>query len=219
MPDLTARLNLLFDAERTARALHEELAGGDKRALAAELVKQAKAAMTLEEAEAELRLVRLADLLGEIEGDPSVVDALIDILDSSLAEARGVAAEILGAIAFERFKEVALGIERALDRLPAGSPALSELPYLLAEVGEPGCVKLIGRFLQHQDAEAVASAIEALAELGDPVGASLLGPLLKDARQVDIDGESGLVSIGVLAEEARALLVDVGSVRDRRPGK
>jgi len=32
---------------------------------------------------------------------------------------------------------VALGIERAIGRLPADSPALTELPFLLAEVGEP----------------------------------------------------------------------------------
>ena len=53
------------------------------------------------------------------------------------AEARAVAGEELENIAFERFKEVALGIERALARLPKDSPALTELPYLLAEVAEP----------------------------------------------------------------------------------
>ena len=97
-----------------------------------------------------------------------IVAWFIDILGGVSHEARIAAGEGLETLAYDRFKEVALGIERALERLPKGSPALSELPFLLAEVGEPGCAKLLGRFLQNEDAEVVASAIEAMAELGDP---------------------------------------------------
>jgi HEAT repeat protein len=159
--------------------------------------------------EAALRLVRLAALLGECEG-PDVVDTLIDILACDEPEARHAAGEALEDLAFDRFKEVALGIERALERLTPGSPALTELPYLLAEVGEPGCVKLLARFLAHCDGEAVAAAIEALVELGDPSAAHLLTPLEKDTRQVQLDEEDGeRVSIGDLAAEARQLLADL----------
>ena len=100
---------------------------------------------------------------------------------------------------------------RALDRLPAGSPALSEVPYLLAEVAEPGCLKLLGKFLHHKDPEAVAAAIEALVELADPSAAPMLAPLVRDTRQVQIDdeGEVGHVSIGALAEEAGELLAEL----------
>ena len=121
---------------------------------------------------------------------------------------RAVAGEELEGVAFDRFKEVALGIERALERLPVGNPALQELPYLLAEVGEPGCVKLLGRFLKHADADAVAAAIESLVELGDPSALSLLAPLERDPRQVELDddAEDTRVTIGELAQEARALL-------------
>jgi HEAT repeat protein len=169
-------------------------------------------------AEAELRLARIAPLLGEMDNSPVAIDTLLDILGSDHPEARVVAGEILEGIAFDRFKEVALGIERALERLPAGSPALSELPYLLAEVGEPGCLKLLGRFLAHADPEAVSAAIEAMAELGDPAGVALLRPLVGDGRQVEIDdeGETGLVSIGALAEEASELLGEVARVRSRK---
>jgi HEAT repeat protein len=142
-----------------------------------------------------------------------VVDLLIDILGGPSPEARGQAAESLEGLAFDRFKEVALGIERAVTRLPKGSPALTELPFLLAEVGEPGCVKLLGRFLQHADGEAVAAAIEAIAELGDPAAIPLLAPLEKDARQVQLDeeegGESERVSLGDLAFEAREILEEL----------
>ncbi len=77
---------------------------------------------------------------------PQVVDLLIDILASDDAEARRAAGEALSERAWDRFKDVALGIERALDRLPANSPALLELPYILAEVPEPGALKFLGIF-------------------------------------------------------------------------
>src|SRR5262249_45903420 len=130
------------------------------------------------------------------------------------------AGEALEELAFDRFKEVALGIERALARLPSGSPALSELPYLLAEVGEPGCLKLLGRFLGHADADAVASAVEALVELGDPRAAHLLAPLEKDARQVQLSEEDGeRVAIGDLAMEARQLLGELEPARPKKGGR
>jgi HEAT repeat protein len=96
--------------------------------------------------------------------------------------------------------------------LPAGSPALSELPYLIAEIPEPGAAKLLARFLRHADPEAVAAAIEALVEVGDPSVAPLLVPLEKDTRSVQVDddeGEEGKVTIGELAAEARALLREI----------
>src|SRR5205085_5458536 len=99
-------------------------------------------------------------------------------------EGRVSAGEALESLAFERFKEVALGIERALGRLSKGSPALTELPFLLAEVGEPGCTKLLGRFLKHEDPEAVAAAIEAMAELGDPAATPFLASLQEHSRQL-----------------------------------
>jgi HEAT repeat protein len=212
MASLRDRLDALFDAERRARELHAELVDAPHAELVPELSEAARTALTAgDDEDAAVRLVRIALLLGDLEGD-TVVDLLIDILGSEAPEARIAAGEALEALAFERFKEVALGIERAVTRLPKGSPALTELPFLLAEVGEPGCVKLIGQFLKHDDPEAVAAAIEALAELGDPSAAPLLAPLERDARQVqldDEDGEADRVAIGELAHEARELLEEV----------
>ena len=207
---MATKLDELFLAERTVRRLHAELASQGKK-LVPEIAKRTRAA--LEEGDtddAAATLVRLSVLLGEIEG-PEAVDLLVDILGGESAEARAVAGEELENIAFERFKEVALGIERALARLPKDSPALTELPYLLAEVAEPGCVKLLGKFLAHSEGEVVASAIEALAELGDPTAAPLLAPLVRDGRQVEVDDEAEglLVTIGELAHEARELLGEV----------
>ena len=162
-----------------------------------------------------LRLTRIASLLGDLHG-AAVVDLLIDLLGGDEPEARHAAGEALEGLAYDRFKEVALGVERALDRLPAGSPALSELPYLIAEIPEPGAARLLGRFLRHADPEAVAAAIEALVEVGDPSVAGLLAPLEKDTRAVqleDDEGEEGKVTIGELATEARALLSEIEGAR------
>jgi hypothetical protein len=123
------------------------------------------------------------------------------------------AGEALEGLAFDRFKEVALGIERALARLPAGNAALGELPFLLAEVGEPGCAKLLGRFLQNDDAEVVASAIEAMAELGDPASIPFLAKLERDGRHVQLEDEAGSerVSIADLAHEAKEILEEMAA--------
>lgn len=203
----------LFEAERKARALHAELVGSPRSDLVAALRDATKEALAVDdddEDEAAVRLSRLALVLGDLDGD-AVVDLLIDILASESAEARVTAGEALESLAFDRFKEVALGIERALGRLKKGSPALTELPFLLAEVGEPGCTKLLGRFLKHDDPEAVAAAIEAMAELGDPAAIPLLAPLEKDSRQVQIDDDDGgeRVAIGDLAHEAREILTEM----------
>src|SRR5262249_5941057 len=153
--------------------LHDELAALPSEALLDVLTAALRTAnKEPNEDEAALRLVRIAALLGKHEG-PRVVDALIDVLSSEHAEARRAAGEEIGELAFDRFKEVAGGVERALKRLPVGSPALPELPYILAEVSEPGVLKLLGQFIAHRDPDAVAAAIEGLVEIGDPAGARL----------------------------------------------
>jgi HEAT repeat protein len=211
--NLETQIQALYDAERGVRATHAGLLRADRAGLLVALraeVDDALALIAKEPDEAALRLVRLATLLGDVDGGEIAVDALIDVLGCEDPEARHVAGQALEDFAFDRFKEVALGVERALARLPNGSPALSELPYLLAEIAEPGAVKLVGRFLGHADAEAVAAAIEALVEIGDPSATRLLAPLEKDSRQVQIDDEEGeRVSLGDLAAEARQLLLDL----------
>lgn len=211
-------LNKLFDAERTARRLHDDLAAMPGDALLDVLTSAIASAMReSDEDEAALRLVRIAALLGEHEG-PRAVDALIDVLASEHPEARQAAGEEIESLAYDRFKEIAQGIERALKRLPVGSPALPELPYLIAEVPEPGVPKLLAQFLTHKDPDAVAAAIETLVELGDPANARLIEPLLEDKRTVDLADDGGdstsEVTIGELAEEALSLLAPYESDED-----
>jgi HEAT repeat protein len=207
--DPVATIAALYDAERAARDAHDELAHDEPARVLPAIEHACREALALEdEEELSLRLKCLAELLGELEG-PRVVDLLIDILGCEDPEARRMAGESLSGLAFDRFKEVALGVERALGRLPEGNPALSELPYLLAEIPEPGVTKLLAQFLVHRDADAVASAIEALVEVGDPSVLPLLEPLAGDSRRVELEDEGGTegnASIGELVSEARSLL-------------
>lgn len=214
-------LEELFAAERAARRIHDELSKlPADRLLEAITDALKKAQKEADEDEATLRLVRIASLLGELSG-PKAVDALIDVLASDHPEARHAAGEELEQLSFERFKEVALGVERALSRLPSGSPALPELPYILAEVPEPGVTKLLGMFLAHKDADAVAAAIEALVEIGDPSAIPLIEKLVDDPRMVEISDDGGdatsEVTLGELASEALDLLEPEGD--DGSPGR
>ena len=116
--------------------------------------------------------------------------------------------ERLESLAFDRFKEVARGVERALKRLPVGSPALPELPYLLAEVPEPGVVKLLEQFLSHEDPDAVAAAIEVAVEVGEPSIAASIEKLKDDKRTVEMSDENedtAEVTIAELAADALSI--------------
>jgi HEAT repeat protein len=204
---ISSTLKALFDAERAVRSSHVALLQEDHAGLVDALGAAAdEAAAMSDRAESSLRLVRVAEILSDVEG-PKAVDILISILGNGEPEARHAAGEALEGVAFDRFKEVALGVERALGRLESGNVALTELPYMLAQIPEPGVIKLLGKFLKHADAEAVAAAIEALVECGDPTAISLLGPLEKDTRAVQIEeDDEARVTIGELAKEARDFL-------------
>ena len=203
--DVADRLQKLFDAERSVRGLHAELAAMEPSALLAAIAPAAREMLgSRDTAEANLRLVRMAELLVDVEGEEAV-DLLIDILGSPEAEARLSAGDALEERGYSRYKELALGVERAVERLPSSSTALQELPYLLAEIPEPSVTKLLARFLGLSAGETVGSAIEALVEVGDPGAIKLLQPLEKDTRLVDVANEAK-VTVGELAKEAIDLL-------------
>jgi hypothetical protein len=162
----------------------------------------------LDAPEANVRLVCVARLLGELDG-PEIADGLIDVLNTDHAEVRHEAGEQLQGMACDRFADVSKAATRALDRLAPGSPALAELPYVLVEIPEPGVVGILGRFLAHADADAVAAAIEALAEVGDAATVELLRGLEEDKRVSAVGDENRTeseVTIGELASEAIELL-------------
>jgi hypothetical protein len=207
--ELDKQLADLFEAERRVRDLHDEICEADTDAILDTLARAIPEALgEADDSEAALRLDRIAMVLGELEGSRTV-DLLIDILGSDLPEARATAGEQLEALAYDRFKEVAKGIERALERLPLGSPALAELPYVIAEIPEPGVAKLLTKFLEHDDPDGVAAAIEVGVELGDPSLVPMLEKLQGDERSVEMtdeNDEAAEVTIGELVEDALDIL-------------
>jgi HEAT repeat protein len=208
-------LGELFQAEQKARDLADEIADAPPEIVLAVLTDAvAQARQLADENERVGRLDSVSKILGEL-GNSGAVDALIDILGSEEPEARHAAGVVLEDLSFERFKEVALGVERALENLPPDHLALSELPYILIEIPEPGVVKLVHRFLDHPNEEVAASAIEACVELGDPSSITKLSQLERDTRLVELEdaesdrGADASVTIGELAKEARLLLQSI----------
>lgn len=187
------------------RRLQQELTRGDRAAVLATVASAVGAALREEdEREAAVRLVPCALLLSEFQGEQPV-DLLIDILGSDVPEACQTAGEILSEMAYSRFKEVALGVERALARLPQDSGARLELPFVLHEVPEPGVVKLLELCLKQKDPQAVLAALEACAERGDPDLLPALEALRSDRRIVEMEdeeGETDQAELGQLAGEA-----------------
>jgi HEAT repeat protein len=208
MPTPKTTLAAIFDAERTLRAEERallETAPAELRALLGAAVEEAKG--LADRRESTLRLERLADLCAQVEG-PEMVDALIAILDEDAPSVRVQAAEALVDVGFERYAELARGIERAIAD-GRRSTALQELPWALVEIAEPSARPLIARLLTNDDVEVVASAVEALAELGDPAAIADLEPLRDDERPIEFDddeSDEAMATLGDLVEESIAAL-------------
>jgi HEAT repeat protein len=113
------------------------------------------------------------------------------------------AGEAILDVGYERYAEIARATERALEQGLAG-PAMAELPYVLAEIGEPSARGLIRGFLTQKSPDTVAAGIEALASLGDPAVIEDLRPLLDDQRMVqELEMDDGPpLTVGELAQAA-----------------
>jgi hypothetical protein len=197
-------LDTLFDADRKVREAEALLfAESNEEELSKVLERAVEQALGHGDVqEGQGRLIRLSDLCAQVQG-PRMASALLRILNHEAPEVRVAAGEALRDFAYDRYAEVARAIEQAIDEHLAG-PALSEVPWILAEIGEPSALPLIGRCLRHPDPEVVASGIEALAELGDPEAVPLLEPLTRDQRVVELSEGDGSysTSLAELASEA-----------------
>lgn len=192
----------IFNADRQAREAEEALLEFPPETLADLLAEAVEDALDQNDPdESELMLRRLADLCAQVPG-PKMADALIAILDHRDPRIRAEAGEALLDVAFERYKEVARAVERALDRDHAGL-SMQELPFVLTEIRDPDPIPLIARFLAHPSAVVVASAIEAMAAYGDPQAAKHLEALVDDDREATLeDVDEGPTRIGELAAAA-----------------
>ena len=184
LPD---ELQGIFDADRALRKAESKLLRnkGSKELVALLQAETRNALAMNDRREATMRLERLADLCAQVPG-PQMTDALIAILNDAEPRVRVAAGEALRDLGYERYAEVARGIERALEQ-NADGPAMSELPWVLAEIGEPSALPLIRRFLENENADVVAAGIESLAQLRDPDSIPDLERFLDDSRVVIID--------------------------------
>jgi len=205
LPD---ELQRIFDADRALREAESVLLlkkGSPE--LIALLERETDTALRMDDRqEGTMRLERLADLCAQVPG-PRMTDTLIAILNDAEPRVRVAAGEALRDLGYERYAEVARGIERALDR-DADGPAMSELPWVLAEVAEPSALSLIRRFLDHSSADVIAAAIEALAQLADPDASPDLERFLGDPRVATIEDfeDETKTTLGELAEDALQML-------------
>ena len=205
LPD---ELQRIFDADRVLRSAESVLLRkkGSKELITL-LERETENALQMEDRhKGEVRLERLADLCAQVPG-PRMTDALIAILNDGEPRVRVAAGEALRDLGYERYAEVARGIERALDRNADGL-AMSELPWVLAELAEPSARPLIRRFLDHPSPDVAAAAIEALAQLGDPDAVPDLERFVGDSRVVLIEDfeDETKTTLGELAEDALEML-------------
>ena len=205
LPD---ELQRIFDADRVLRSAESVLLRkkGSKELITL-LERETENALQMEDRhKGEVRLERLADLCAQVPG-PRMTDALIAILNDGEPRVRVAAGEALRDLGYERYAEVARGIERALDRNADGL-AMSELPWVLAELAEPSARPLIRRFLDHPSADVAAAAIEALAQLQDPDALADLERFVGDKRLVVIEDfeDETKTTLGELAEDALEML-------------
>ena len=205
LPD---ELERIFDADRI---LHKAESVLLRKKASEELIslleRETQNALHMEDRkEGAVRLERLADLCAQVPG-PRMTDALIAILNDGEPRVRVAAGEALRDLGYERYAEVARGIERALDRNADGL-AMSELPWVLAEIAEPSALPLIRRFLDHPSSDVAAAAIEALAQLRDPKALRDLERFVGDSRVVIIEDfeDETKTTLGELAEDALEML-------------
>ena len=205
---LKDELQRIFDADRALRRAEAALLR-KKRAqeLSSLLDQETRNALGMEDREEGImRLERLADLCAQVPG-PEMTDALIAILGDDEPRVRVAAGEALRDVGYERYAEVARGIERALQREDP-SLAMSELPWVLAEIAEPSALPLIRRFLAHPSPDVIAAAIEALAQLQEPDAVKDIERFLGDTRTVIIEDfeDETKTTLGELAEDALQIL-------------
>lgn len=199
-------LRSVLDADRALRRARDGfLAQKDSRAMTDALAKAVDRAFGDGDAdEAAAALVRMSDMLVDI-ANADAAKLLVKILEHEEPGVRVAAGESLMELLYDRYAEVARILEAEVDR--GGNPvALAEVPFILAEVGEPGGVKIVAKLLKHADPDVVGAAVEGLATMGDPSVIKALEPLKNDKRKVsteDADDEAaGEVTIGDLVGEA-----------------
>jgi len=148
-----------------------------------------------------LAMLRAADLAVGLETRGAAL--LAAGLEHPNPDVRELSGQALLNLAEDDVGRLRPAADRALER---GGAAAEEMVFVLAGVDDEEAPREIERFLAHAEADVVATAVEALAEVGDEQTITALEDLVDDQREVGIDGEEDeereTCRIGDLAREA-----------------
>jgi HEAT repeat protein len=201
--EIEQRLGEIFTADRALRAAQEHfLQAGDEKSRVDALGRALDEAIGQEDVDALDRLIRVAELLTE-HPSPGACGLLLRLLDHAEPAVRAAAGEALLEIGQTRYADVARTVEKAIDQ-GSQTTALMEVPFLLAELGDAGGVRLCTKLLRHPTADVVAAAVESLASMGDPASLKDLERLRGDKRKVshEDEAEGTELTLGELVSEA-----------------
>ena len=155
--------------------------------------------------EVPITLVRCAEMLVGVMTE-NVVKTLTAGLAHGNPTVRLLSGDAITHIAEENLELLKPAIDEVLKE---GSGAAEEMPFILSEIDDPEVFGLLERFLAHESGEVVASAIEALIEIGDPQAIDAIQQLTSDTREVTVDDELGggeKTTVGQLAKDALEIL-------------
>ncbi len=206
--DIIGQIVELDEQIASLRARFEELPPKEQvEVLTAQFAAAVK--KTREEDPVSFSVLRCAEMMGELDS-PAVAQTLAEGLGHANADVRLISGDALHHMAEHGLDRIMPAVESALedDGLRA-----EEMPFLLVDVEEPEVVRVVERFLSSPNAEVVASAIEALAELGDASAVDALEKLRGDTRKVSVDEDESPQAdwtVGQLVEDA----IDMLSVQE-----
>jgi HEAT repeat protein len=203
--------DLIEANKRMQRARNAFFEHGDNKGRAKAIAAEVDRAMSADPAsDAGLRLMLLADLLVEVPGQESV-KCLLRVLGHEDPGVRVSAGEALVEVLVNRWGEASRAVELAIPSM--SEEALRELPFVIAEVGEPAGGAIIAKLLAHTDADVAASAIEALVEMGDATQLDAIKKLVGDKRPLTAEEQEGEEDVdggtlGELASDAVDMLTN-----------
>ncbi|MFO0557841.1 MAG: hypothetical protein U0269_38330 [Polyangiales bacterium] len=203
--------DLIEANKRMLRARDAFFEQGDNKGRAKAIAAEVDRAMSADPAsDAGVRLMLLADLLVEVPGQESV-KSLLRVLGHEDPGVRVSAGEALVEVLSDRWGEASRSVELAIPSM--SEEALRELPFVIAEVGEPAGGAIIAKLLAHADADVAASAIEALVEMGDATQLDAIKKLVGDKRALTAEEQEGEEDVdggtlGELASDAVDMLTN-----------
>jgi len=198
---LRAQLKAVFDADRALRNAESGLLKSNNKELRSLLARAVTEAEKLSDASQScMQLERLADLCAQAPGSETL-DALVRMLDHDYPSVHIQACEALVDVGCDRPRLFAAAVKRALKR-KRPSPALEQLPWIIAEIGEPDAEQLIKPFLDYQSPAIAGAAVEALISLATPEALAAIEPFKDDGRLIELDdedcGHEATITIGQL---------------------